>query len=410
MHYMIGEITDAHTQQDIKDAKALGVDAFALNINKLEKWATNTVDHLFKNADDLGFGLFFSFDMAEGAGYFTSPSQFQNYLKPFLARKSYFKYNNKAVVSTFGGDKVPTGQWKDFKKAVGDVLVVPGFYQQKSASANVFNNLGDIDGLFNWNSWPAAGQKAKVSSKDDETFLKAANSAKKVFMMGMSPLQFKHMDASNNWYRRGEDNLEVRMAQALSLAPHMLELQTWNDAGESHYMGNVWPEPMSTSTTIKKQVDGYDHKGYWQILPAFIKAFKAGDKTTANMVPTNGKAAQGTFWHHTLTVGASCNGDKIGVPSSRENAEDVVSGVVLVAKGKTGLIATVKSGSKELGQVKLNAGFNSFKLAGLGAGKVQVEVWDGTTMVVGGYGPKEVATSSDFCNYNFQVVGLGGGN
>ena len=42
-----------------------------------------------------------------------------------------------------------------------------------------------------------------------------------------------------------------------------------------------------------------------------------------------------------------------------------------------------------------------------GAGKGQVEVWDGSTMVAGGYGPKEVKTSDSVCNYNFQVVGLG---
>ncbi|KAF2640091.1 hypothetical protein P280DRAFT_490471 [Massarina eburnea CBS 473.64] len=405
---MIGEITDAHTKQDIVDAKALGIDAFALNINKLESWATNTVDHLFKNADYLGFGLFFSFDMAEGAGYFTSPDQFQSYLKPFLARKSYFKYNGKALVSTFGGEQVTTGQWGTFKKAVGDVLVIPGYYQ-KAASATVFNGLADIDGIFNWNSWQiAAAGKVNISVKDDQTFMTAATSAKKLFMFGISPLQFKHMDGSGqNWYRRGEDNLELRFEQALSLQPHMIELQTWNDAGESHYMGNIWDEPMTNADAIHKYVDGYDHKGYWQILPAFIKAWKAGDKTTANMVPTNGKSVQGTFWHHTLTVGATCGSDTVGKPSDVANAEDIVSGVVLVAKGKTGLIAVVKNGDKDLSKVNLNPGYNKVRVSGLGAGKVQVEVWDGSTMVSGGYGPKAVATSGAVCNYNFQVFGLG---
>jgi glucan endo-1,3-alpha-glucosidase len=31
---MIGEITNAHTRQDIVDAKALGFDAFAMNYGK----------------------------------------------------------------------------------------------------------------------------------------------------------------------------------------------------------------------------------------------------------------------------------------------------------------------------------------------------------------------------------------
>ena len=73
-HYMIGEITDAHTRQDIIDAKALGLDAFAMNFGKSSSasqeasltssadqfayWSNNTVDRLFNNADELGFGLF----------------------------------------------------------------------------------------------------------------------------------------------------------------------------------------------------------------------------------------------------------------------------------------------------------------------------------------------------------------
>ncbi|PVH95597.1 glycoside hydrolase family 71 protein [Periconia macrospinosa] len=406
---MIGEITDAHTKQDIQDAKALGIDAFALNINKLEKWATNTVDRLFKNADELGFGLFFSFDMAEGAGYFTAPDQFQSYLKPFLTRKSYFKYNDKAIVSTFGGEGVSAGQWTSFKQAMGNVVVIPGYYQ-KGAYSNIFDNNNGLDGVFNWNSWPTFTEgKAKVSTNDDKVFLDAANAKQKLFMMGMSSLQFKHMDGNGqNWYRRGADNLEHRMEQALTLQPHMIEIQTWNDGGESHYMGNLWPEPMTNAVAIKKYVDGYDHKGYWQVLPAFIKAYKAGDKDTSNMVPTNGKSVQGAFWHHTLTAGANCDADPIGKPKEiATQAEDAVSGIVLVAKGKTGLIAVVNNGGKELGKLALKEGYNKFKFDGMGAGKVQVEVWEGTTMVLGGYGPKEVKTSDSLCNYNFQVVGLG---
>ena len=46
--------------------------------------------------------------------------------------------------------------------------------------------------------------------------------------------------------------------------------------------------------------EDYDHTGYWQLLPAFIEAYKSGATTTSTMYPTNGAIAQGTFWHHTL--------------------------------------------------------------------------------------------------------------
>jgi len=106
-------------------------------------------------------------------------------------------------------------------------------------------------------------------------------------------------------YRRGEQNLEYRFGQVLKLKPDFVEIQTWNDAGESHYMGNSWPEPLIGSN-IGTYTDAYDHTGYYQILPAFIKSYKAGASSTFGMVPTNGALAQGTFWHHTLlTSGVS---------------------------------------------------------------------------------------------------------
>jgi hypothetical protein len=288
-------------------------------------------------------------------------------------------------------------------------VLVPGF-SKSTPSDNFFDGKSNLDGIFNWNSWPdASAGKVDVSSTDDKKYMTAAHNTEKVFILGMSPVQFKHMDPQNNWYVRGEGNFENRIAQALALQPDMIELQTWNDAGESHYMGNVWPEPMTDAKAIQAQVNGYDHTGYQQILGAFIKAWKNKDTTTAGMVPTNGKAIQGTFWHHTLTVGADCGNDNLDKPKDIEkNAEDAVSGVVLVAKGKTGLVAVVNNGDKELGKITLVEGYNKFKFTGLGAGKVQLEVWDGSTLVGGGYGPKPVATSSDLCNYNFQVVGFPG--
>jgi glucan endo-1,3-alpha-glucosidase len=346
--------------------------------------------------------VFFSFDH----NYFQDPAIYADYLKPFLEKASYFKYNGKPLVSTFGGETISNDQWASLKSTVGDILLVPGFFRA-TPSDNFFDDKSSLDGIFNWNSWPnAAAGKVDVSTTDDTIYMTAAGNSK-LFILGMSPVQFKHMDVDNNWYVRGEGNFENRIEQALSLQPDMIELQTWNDAGESHYMGNLWPEPLTTSPSIRAYVEGYDHTGYQQILPAFIQAWKRGDTTAAGMVPTNDKSIQGAFWHHTLTVDAECS-DTLGKPHDIENAEDAVSGVVLVAKGNAGLVAVVKNGDKELGKTNLVEGYNKFKVRGLGAGKVQVEVWDGETMVGGGYGPLEVATSSNLCNYNFQVVGFPG--
>ena len=64
-------------------------------------------------------------------------------------------------------------------------------------------------------------------------------------------------------------------------------------------MGNIWTESIEGTPIVDYSIP-YDHTGYWNILPAFIKAYKSGATATSTMYPTNGAAAQGCFWHHTL--------------------------------------------------------------------------------------------------------------
>lgn len=57
-------------------------------------WSNATVDYLFDNAEELGFKIFFSFDMS--GDYFATPSQYAEYLDGYLSRDSYYTYNGKA--------------------------------------------------------------------------------------------------------------------------------------------------------------------------------------------------------------------------------------------------------------------------------------------------------------------------
>jgi len=67
----------------------------------------------------------------------------------------------------------------------------------------------------------------------------------------------------------------------------------------------------------------------------------------------------------------------------------------MVAKGQTNLKAVVNVGGVQLDAVKsLKPGYNALKFSGDSfkkGGKVQLEVWDGSTMVGGGYGAISVS-------------------
>jgi glucan endo-1,3-alpha-glucosidase len=220
--------------------------------------------------------------------------------------------------------------WKvEFQEVMANaghpVYFAPAF-QDVSASPDFFTTeFPTLDGAMNWNSWPQNTEgDIIVPTTDDVTYLDGAHASNKSFIMGVSPLQFKHDPSYGNWYRRGEQNLEYRFGQVLKLQPDMVELQTWNDAGESHYMGNSWPEPIE-GTNIASYTANYSHTAYKEILPAFVKAYKSGAMTTDTMYPTNGKNAQGVFWHHTLLANGDCSSDSIGEPQGVDTVEDKVT-------------------------------------------------------------------------------------
>jgi glucan endo-1,3-alpha-glucosidase len=68
------------------------------------------------------------------------------------------------------------------------------------------------------------------------------------------------LDSSQNWYRRGELNIAQRIPQIMSLKPDFVEFLTWNDGGESSYIGNVWPEAIQGSN-VHGYIDNFDHSG-----------------------------------------------------------------------------------------------------------------------------------------------------
>ena len=131
----------------------------------------------------------------------------------------------------------------------------------------------------------------------------------------LSSLQFKHIDPNQNFYRIGELNLPERIEQALALQPDFVEIVTWNDAGESHYIGNNWPEAIAGAPAIQAYANGYDHTSWQDVLAPFIAAYKRG-ATSLGAVTSFGDFA-GAFWYRPLLRDGACTGDALGKPTPR---------------------------------------------------------------------------------------------
>lgn len=149
---------------DMKRAKDLGIDAFALNVGN-DDYADKQLGYAYQAAANAGMKVFISFDFnwwgvedngAVGAmikAYANSPGQ--------------LKVDGKVFVSTFAGDGLDVNA---IKSAAGQAIYF---------APNFKPGAGDfqaIDAAFNWMAWPnngankapTTGQNISVSDGDDK--------------------------------------------------------------------------------------------------------------------------------------------------------------------------------------------------------------------------------------------------
>ncbi|XXH06061.1 hypothetical protein Hte_012506 [Hypoxylon texense] len=431
-HYMVGTVDAStnHAQQDIDGAISVGFDAFALNVGSPgADWARSTVQQLFDYAgakQPPSFKLFFSFDFY-GDG---DIGQHQALFAQFKDHPAHLRYgpDNLPVVSSYSGGSAGPDTWRNFK-AANDVYLIPNpeadgnYYSNPS---NFFQSWGDaVDGVFSWEtSWPdTSDTPVNVSSTRDQAVKSAADAAGKAYMMGkllyigkldewdnmadtfpgLSSLQYKHC-CGDSWYRAGETNLPERMEQILSVSPEFAEVITWNDAGESHYIGPCWPEGLTDEILQYGNSNTYPHTGWQSLIASFIDAFKSSSPSAGSMKPRDGHFA-GALWYRGV-LASSCAGDK---PRGSGAAVDAVNYAVVLPPGSSGLSVRVTSGGTVLAAQPVGGGLNYNSVRGMRAGAQKIELVDGSGNVkASASGSVDVGTgpTNGFCNYNYYVAGL----
>lgn len=85
--------------------------------------------------------------------------------------------------------------------------------------------------------------------------MEGAKAAGKIYMAGVSPWFFTHFNYKN-WIYKSETLWTTRWEQIAALQPQLVEIISWNDFGESHYLGPVKGAMPSGSD---RWVIGYDH-------------------------------------------------------------------------------------------------------------------------------------------------------
>ncbi|KAK0370192.1 alpha-glucanase [Colletotrichum limetticola] len=270
-HFMVGN-TENYTSSDWADdmlkAKEAHIDAFALNMAYGEAVNENALVAAFSAASAAGLQLFFSFDYA-GNGPWPQETVIQ-YISKYASSGTYFHHNGKPFVSTFEGPD-NANDWIDIKAQTG-CFFMPDWSSLGAKKAMAAGG-GVADGLFSWAAWPwGYWDMWTYSDASYKDYLGG-----KPYMMPISPWFYTNLPGYNkNWIWRGDHIWGDRWFQAAWWQPEFIEIISWNDYGESHYIGPVREHAMG-AFEIGKAPFNYGtlpHDGWRDILPFVIDMYK----------------------------------------------------------------------------------------------------------------------------------------
>ncbi|GAB1313122.1 hypothetical protein MFIFM68171_03332 [Madurella fahalii] len=363
-HFMIGIVglraSAAEYDDDMRRARDAGIDAFALNIG-VDTYTDQQLNYAYQSAANNGMKVFISFDFnwyspgaADAVG--RKIAQYANHPAQLLV-------DGRIFASSFIGDGLDVNA---MRAAAGtDVYFVPNFHPGQASSAT-------IDGAFNWMAWPNDGNNKapkpgkSVSVEDgDNAYLDWLGG--KTYMAPISPWFFTHFGPevpfSKNWVFPGGSLIFDRWNQVLQKGLPMVELITWNDYGESHYIGPLSSPHYDDGNS--KWTNDMPHNGWLDLSKPFIAAYKNKDTSVDKYISED----QIIYWYRrtlrTLdcdatdtTAGRPANNESgnyfMGRPNGWETIEDEVYVVTLLTQPGT---ITITSGGQAVEQ-QVPAGAN----------------------------------------------------
>lgn len=154
--------------------------------------------------------------------------------------------------------------------------------------------------------WPNG--PTDVNTLSDQTWQTSMKSSSKTFMMGVSPWFYTNLPQYHKaWVWRGDNAWSLRWNQTLTLLPQFVEIVTWNDYGEAHYIGPILNNS-GIPTGAETYVKNYPHEAWLQTLPFQISAYKHAyynknnnNNHPAPIIPSN----KIIYWYRTTPAATS---------------------------------------------------------------------------------------------------------
>ncbi len=304
---------------DIKLAQDVGISAFALNYGG---WGVDFsvqdgyLSDFYSAAAKLGFKVFISIDTTS----VKDSTKVVQLVKRYKDSPAQFRIGGRIVLSTFQTDP-PAWNWQtDVLDKIGSqVMFLPGSLSDDAGSLFA-QTTGD--GFFPWiHPYKTVSQEADT----DSSYAAQRDATGKIWMAGVASWFFKRFDADNNWSHAQDDGIFVdRWLHLLQLKPDYIEIITWNDWGESHYIGPA----DTTNTAPQSSWDTLDHSAFLKMTERFIKAYKSR-QTTVSIE----EGDEDVFMFYRLQPAKALgSSDSLPLPSDAEYMKDEVFVVSFLAR------------------------------------------------------------------------------
>ncbi|KAK9454022.1 glycosyl hydrolase family 71-domain-containing protein [Dipodascopsis uninucleata] len=365
-HYILGNTAGFTVDEFIEDMRAAQrahIDAFVLDIAPNDINNAKSLSNFFKAAAEVGFKGFFSFDYNSDGIW--SVSEVVDLISQYSGNTAYFHYLGRPLVSTFEGGPEESN-WTCIKEKIKEIFFIPEWSDQGPAVAT--NNVAD--GALSWDAWPTG--PTTMNTSNDKAYMTALGS--KPYIMPVSP-----------WF---------------------YSIISWNDYGESHYIG-----PLHSNEGLVAEYGGapFDyaadmpHDGWRSILPYLIERYKMG------VPPTITSDIVVVWYRKTPIVECNANGTVCNNPSYQEPflpqecLQDKIFFQALLGSRAT-VNVSIGNFSKVFDVRKRGLYFNSLPFQGY-FGEVEVSVWYGNLAGPKVSGPiiSPSCENREFGNFNVWV-------
>ncbi|KAJ5642870.1 CAZyme family GH71 [Penicillium longicatenatum] len=385
-HFMVGIVENYQLgdwEADMTAAHSIGIDAFALNCASIDSYTPTQLALAYEAAKNVGFKVFISFDFA----YWTNgdTAKITEYMRQYASHPAQMQYDSGALVSTFVGDSF---DWNPVKQGTPhQIHALPNLQDPAEASSNAARGA---DGAFSWYAWPTDGGNSIIpgpmTTVWDDRYIQ--DLAGKTYMAPVSPWFATHYN-SKNWVFICENLPTLRWEQMLSMQPDLIEIISWNDYGESHYIG---PYSAHHSDDGSSQwAAGMPHDAWRDLYQPYITAYKSGAKT-----PTVDEEKV-VYWYRPTPKAVICTGDQLPAPNGVSMLSDSIFVATILKYPAT---LTVTSGSNEPVSIAVPAGIVTSNVT-MGVGNQSFTVTrDGQTILSG---EGNLVIKNSCIHYNFNV-------